>query len=502
MLTDLRHAVRTLRRSPLFALSAILALALGVGANTAVFSVVYAVLLQPLPFDQPDRLVQLSEVNAIEGRDDGRVSRGTFADWVARTRTIAQVAAYSSGGEALWGGGERPRVVGVAAASTSLPRVLGVQPVLGRWFGQEAEAPGAVPQIVISYGLWQRMFGGAADVVGRTVSIEARSRREIIGVMPRAFAFPEDTEAWTNLALGGSIKPEQRRFVSYHAVGRMAGGATLADVRREFDALSASLAAELPDSNKGWTARVVPLAGADTAAARPALLALLAAVGGVLLIGCANVANLLLARMSSRWRDVEVRIALGASTARLARQSIAEALVLSSGGTLAGLALGHWLCRVLVRFAPPDAPRLGAVGFNGALVLFAAGAGVLSAVFIGFAPAIQAARAARRGELRAESRGVTARTALVHRLLIASEVAVVVVLLTGALLFLRTFVSLRGIDLGFHSEQVWNVSARWPIGRFVSPGTRPWPRVQRALDGLVEAVAAIPGVEAAGLIAD
>jgi putative ABC transport system permease protein len=502
--SDLRYAFRTLRRSPGFALSAILALALGIGANTAVFSVVYAVLLKPLPYVEPGRLLKLSEFNATEGRDPGRVSRGTFNDWRARVRTIESVAAYSSGGESLWTIGGRPQPVRVAAASASLTRVLAVQPILGTWFADESAAPGAAPQLVIGYGLWQRVFGGASDVIGRRVLIEGRTPREIVGVMPRGFAFPETVEAWVPLSLGGPLGGPQRRFLYYHAIGRSAPGADLAGVRREIDGLSSQLAVEHPESNAGWTARVVPLAGSDVEGAKPALLALLTAVGGVLLVGCANVANLLLARSTVRRREMAVRVALGASTRQIVRQCLAEASMLALVGTFAGVVLGSWLCGILVGLAPPDVPRLADVRMNGVLLLFAAGAAILCAVLIGLVPAVQAAHAARRGALRPEARAVTPRAALARRLLIGGEAAIVVLLLTGALLFLRTFVSLRNVDLGFDAARTWSVSTRWPLGRFApaTPGTRMWPRLQRAVDGLAASVAGIPGVDAAGVISD
>ena len=239
MVSELRYALRTLCRSPGFAVSAILALALGIGVNTAVFSVVYAVLLKPLPYAQPERLVKLSEFNQTEGHDDGRVSRGTFVDWRARARTVQDLAVYSSGGESLWTIGDRLQAVRIAAASPSLTRVLSAQPVVGRWFSDEQAVPGATPLVVISYGLWQRAFGGAPDIVGRRVLVEGRTSREIIGVMPPGFAFPEKAEAWVNLAVGGPMQPQQRRFLYYNTVGRMAPGATLEDVRREFDGLMA-----------------------------------------------------------------------------------------------------------------------------------------------------------------------------------------------------------------------------------------------------------------------
>ena len=498
MLHDLRFALRTLRRSPGFALSAIAALSLGIGANTAVFSVVHAVLLKPLPFAHADRLVKLSEVNPAQGADDGRVSRGTFEDWQTRVRTLDGLAAFSSGGESLWTVGDRLQVVSAAGASPSLAAVLSTQPILGRWFPEQAPARASL-QIVISYGLWQRMFGGASDVVGRTVVVEGRAPREIIGVMPRGFAFPERTDAWFRLAMGGALTAEQRRFMSYHAIGRIAPAVTLADVRREFEGLSAQLAVEQPVSNNGWEARIIPLHGSDTGDARASLLALAAAVGGVLLIGCVNVANLLLARASARRDEIAVRLALGASTWRLVRQSLTEAALLTACGAAAGVALGYWLCGVLVSLAPQDVPRLADAGLDRAVLLFTAGVAVGSALFIGLAPALHAA-ARRRVPLRA-NRSVAPGAAVARRVLIGAEVAVVVLLLTAALLFVRSFVELRGVDLGFHPERVWSVSTRWPVGRMLAPGG-PWSRLQRAVDGLVETVARTPGVEAVGMIAD
>jgi putative ABC transport system permease protein len=381
MVQDIRYALRTLRRSPGFALSAIAALALGIGANTAVFSVVYAVLLKPLPYDEPQRLVRLYEVNQREGIDQEEVSAGTFVDWRTRVRTVEGVAAYITpfGGETLWTLGDQVRVFKASTVSPSLFSVLRVQPILGRTFRPEEEAapPGGLGRLVIGYGLWQRAFGGAADVVGRTVMVEGRQPREIVGVMPRGFAFPDGTEAWTSLPME-RIPPSQRRARSFNVVARLAPRARIDDVRRELAGISAQLASEQPASNTGWTARVEPLAGSDAGAARLALLVLMAAVAGVLLIGCVNVANLLLARATARRREISVRLALGAGTSRVVRLLVAEAGLLCVGGLGAGLVLGRWITGVLVRLAPPEIPRLADVGMNGQVVLFAAAAGVLS----------------------------------------------------------------------------------------------------------------------------
>jgi len=508
MRRDLLYALRTLRRSPAFAASAILALALGVGANTAVFSVVYAVLLKPLPYDSPDRLVVLSE-RAADGNDTGLVSAGTFVDWRTRSRTIASMAVMTRPGnfQSLWVVGDRLETVTVSAASPALFPTLGVAPILGRTFRPEAQQDkpsGDRGEMVISYALWRRLFGGASDVVGHAIRIEDRNPARIVGVMPREFAFPEGVDAWTNLSFVSGVPPARRRAQSLFTVGRLRPGVTIDDARRELDGISAQLASEQPASNAGWTAQVQRFAGSDTTAAKPALLALLGAVAGVLLIGCASVANLLLARASARRRELAIRLALGAGAWRLVRQCLAEALVLSTLGTTAGLGLGEWLTRVLVRLAPPDIPRLGEVGLNGPLLLFAAAAGLLSAAFIGLAPALEATRADRAGIVRPDTRAATTRGARVRRLLIGGEVAVVVLLLTGALLLVRTFVNLRGVDLGFRTEHVLSVTTRWPIGRVFPSAARvsPWPGIQRAVDGLLDAMRSLPGADAVGLIAD
>jgi putative ABC transport system permease protein len=509
MLRDLLYAFRTLRRSPAFAASAILALALGVGANTAVFSVVYAVLLKPLPYEEPERLVRLSEVDA-SGSDRRVVSIGTFVDWRARARTLEAIAVYTipGDGQTLWSLDGRFQAVKISAVSPALFPLLHARPLLGRTFSPDDPQGGGPSadrgKYVISYGLWQRALGGAPDIIGRSVTVEGRFSAEIIGVMPRGFAFPQDVEAWANLPFGGAVPPARRRAQSFNAIARLRPGVTIDAARAELTGISAQLAAEQPASNGGWSAQIVPQAGSDTASVKPALLALLGAVAGVLLIGCASVANLLLARASGRRRELAIRMALGAGTARLVRQCLTEALVLSVAGTITGLVAGHWLARLLVHLAPPDIPRLDAVGMNVPLLVFAVMVATISAAFIGLAPALQAARRDRHAGLRLENRTVIGRGGSGRRLLIAGEVAVVVVLLTGASLLVRTFVKLRHVDLGFQPQHVLNVSTRWPIGKLFpsAPGVRPWPSVQRAVDGLLGAVAGVPGVEAVGLIAD
>ncbi len=505
MLNDLRYALRTLRRSPGFAASAILALALGIGANTAVFSVIHAVLLKPLPYAEPDRLVRLYERNAAQGVERGDVSPGTFVDWRARSHTLEHFAVYFQG-EALWSFGDRNEIVRSSAVTSSLFDALRVAPVLGRAFRPaNGDDPAPDPgEAILSFGLWQRKFGGSSSVLGQAVWVEGRFPLQIVGVMPRGFAFPEKADAWTNLSgdARGPIGATRRQMRNYRPIARLAAGATLAAARTELAAISAQLETEQPRSNAGWTADLEPLADALVPLNKTALFVLLGAVLGVLLIGCASVANLLLARATARQQEMSVRLALGAGTTRLLRQCFTEALVLSAFGTSTGLVFGHWMTRLLVRMAPPE-PRLHEAGMNAALLLFAVGAGLASALLVGVIPAVQAARAARSGAVKPQARAVAGGSGRVRRLLIAAEVTVVVLLLTTAMLLGRSFVKLRGIDLGFAPQRVLSVETRWPVGRFApTSGVRPWSKVQRAVDDLIAAVSSVPGVEAAGLMTD
>lgn len=519
MFNELRYSARTLRRSPLFVATASLALALGIGANVAVFSVVYAVLLKPLPYSEPERLVRLSE-RGPDGVDTGVVAAGTFEDWRTRSRTLESVAAYTEprGGETLWALGNRYYGVRISRVSPSLFELLRVAPALGRAFRPEREQDrpsGDHGQFVLSYGVWQRLFGGAPDVVGRTISVEGRFPGQIVGVMPRGFAFPDGADAWGNLAFVSGVPDAHRRRESFRVIARLRAGATIDTLRAELRDMSVQLATEQPATNAGWTAHAVPLAGADTAGATPALLALLGAVAGVLLIGCASVANLLLARATARRHETAVRIALGARLSDLVRLCLADAIVLAACATVAGVGLGEGLVHVLVRLAPEDVPRLSEAGVNAPVLLFAAATGALTTVLIGLAPVLHGARTDRRGSVVWDSRAATAPSAHVRHWLIAGEVAIVVLLMTGAFLLVRTFVNLRGVDLGFRTERVLYVSTRWPIGKLFGPPPTspdktsrgaasfpPWRRIQAAVDDLVAAVGSVPGVEAAGLISE
>jgi putative ABC transport system permease protein len=498
MLNDVRYALRALRRSPGFAISGVLALALGIGANAAVFSVVYNVLLKPLPYSHPERLVRLYERNDGQGIIRGDVSPGTFVDWRARSRTLEAIALFTTG-EELWSFSDRSDVINTAAVSPALFSLLRVSPVLGRTFGPEEEERVGV---VISYALWQRRFSGAPSVLNDSVSVEGRMPLRVIGVMPRGFAFPEGTEAWTNLPFLSPVGAGERQVRYYHALARLAPDATLAQARAELTTVSAQLEVEQPRSNAGWTSEIEPLQNASTRGLRPALLMLLGAVSGVLLIGCANVANLVLARASGRRHEMAVRMVLGAGTVRILRQCFTESLVLATLGAFAGVLLGAWISAAMFGLAPADVKLEAEHGLNGMGLIAAAAVGLLSASLAGLVAAWQATRENHGGVIGSPRRTVTAHTASLRRWLIIGEVAIVVVLLTSTLLLGRSFIKLRGVDLGFQTDRVLTVETRWPTGRFAVPSRRPWFLLQQAVDGTIGAVRSIPGVRAAGLVTD
>ncbi|MEP6593112.1 MAG: ABC transporter permease, partial [Acidobacteriota bacterium] len=478
--------------------SAILALALGIGANAAVFSVIYDVLLKPLPFAEPERLVALYERNPAQGADRGGVSPGTFVDWQARSHTLDSMAAFTNG-SALWTFHGRSELVQVASVSPTLFSILRVAPLIGRTF---TPADGERGGVVIGYPLWQRHFDGAAGAVGQSISVEGRIPLQIIGVMPRGFAFPEGAEAWTNTPLHGPIGPGERQIRYYQAIARLSDGATLAGARAELATISSQLEIEQPRSNAGWTSQVEPLTRSGAENARPALLALLGAVGGVLLIGCANVANLLLARANARRHQLTLRAALGASLPRLLRQCLMESVVLATAATGVALLFASWLRTGLVLLSPPDLQRLTASGASGLWFVGALCAGIITAVLTGLAPAAQVFRHFRAGTLTTQRRSVTASGWVLRRWIIAAEVAVVVVLLTSAALLMRTFINLRGVDLGFEASRVLAVETRWPVGRFATASRRPWLLVQQAVDGMTGAVRSVPGVESAAVVTE
>jgi putative ABC transport system permease protein len=501
---DLAYALRLFRRAPGFAAVIVLTLAIGIGANTAVFSVAYAALLKPPPFPHSDRLVALYERNGAHGLEHHAVSPGTYVDWRQRSHALNAMGVYTLG-EALWSFGDTYQVVHTAAVTPSIFQMTAGSAILGRAFRPEPEQEkpyGDPGEVVLSYPLWQRLFGGAQDVIGRTVRVEGRFPLHVIGVMPRGFAFPPGVDAWINLTFLRPIGSGERQTRYYHAVGLLAPSVDVEHARRELTDISAQLATEQPRSNAGWSADIEPLRDALAPFDSRVLLVLEAAVVGVLLIGCASVANLLLARTARRRREFAVRLALGATTLTLFRQCVSEALVLTAAGTLSGLLVGEWIIHTFIALIPSGTNPALEVSMNIVGFVFAAILGLACTVLVALAPALQAARADMKSNTNASSRTFSVSHGRTRRALIVAEVAVVLILLASTALLGRTFLKLRDVDLGFAPEQVVALEMRWPTGRFTVASRRPWFAIQQQVDGLLKTIQSAPGVESAALVTD
>jgi putative ABC transport system permease protein len=443
---DLRYGWRGIRRNPGFSLTAVLSLALGIGANTAIFTVVNAVLLKPLPFSEPERLVQIWESRPARGSFNNVVNPLNFLDWRERTHSFEDMAAVQTLTTNLTGLGEPLALTGMQV-STGYFSILGVPPAIGRTF-----ANGDVQVAILSYGLWQSRFGGDRGVLGRTVTINGEASA-IIGVMPRGFTLPRiNPDVWTPLPLVRS--PGLRgRFLT--VVGRLKAGVSLVQAQEDLRAVAAQSARERQDFNEGWSARAVPMLEDATQKIRLPLLVLLAAVGLVLLIACANVANLLLMRASSRAREIAVRAALGAGRTRLMQQLLAESLVLASIASAAGLAAGWWGVKALLAMAPRQSqlPRLDTIHMDGSVLLFTLALSIVTAAIFGLVPALQVSQIDPQQALQHSGARLTARS-LLRQTLVVAEIALAMILLAGAGLMLRSFHKLVSVNPGFATERI------------------------------------------------
>src|SRR5262245_18054830 len=363
VLQDLRYGARMLFKQPGFTLIAILTLALGIGANTAIFSVVNAVLLRPLPYEESERLVVLYENNPHQGRDEMSVSYPNLADWRERSNSFEQLAGYLSGGMVLTGKDEPARLQ-VAAVSADLFTMLRVKPLRGRVFLPEEDKIGGAPVVVVSHGLWQARFGGDEGLIGRQITLDGKSKT-VIGVMPQNFALPpgDQTEVW--LALGALADGMQNRGVhTLTAIGRLKPDVTIRQAQTELATIANRIQQQYPAADPGHGVNVISGYESLTKDARPALLTLLVAVSFLLLIACANVANLLLARAETRQKEIAIRTALGATRGRIVRQLLTESLLLAVAGGAIGLMLTAWGVDALAGVLPDDLPRAKEIGVD------------------------------------------------------------------------------------------------------------------------------------------
>jgi putative ABC transport system permease protein len=499
---DIRYGIRALRRTPGFTAVATLTLALGIGANTAIFSVVNTVLLKPLAYRDPDALVFVWERNTAIGKDRDVVAPPNYLDWKARNVVFEHLGAYRYGGFSLTGSGE-PESITAVTLSSSLFRMLGVDAAIGRTFTDEEEAK-RERVVVLTHQLWQRRFGGDASIVGNAVTL-SDARYTVVGIMPPTFKFPEGNpvDLYSPVVF---IEPELkgRRTHSLTVIGRLKPGVSIDAAAVNMTAISRALAAEDKGSNPD-----VALVGAHDLLVedvRLGLVVLLATVGFVLLIACANVANLLLVRANARRGEMAMRAALGAGRQRLLRQMLTESVLLAAIGSALGIAAAWWVLGLLVRVSPPDLPRLDQVGIDITVLLFVTAIAVLAGIGFGVVPAIQVSGTSLI-EATQESRVKRHRG---RSMLVVSEIALSLVLLAGAGLMLRSFLNAQTIDLGFQSEgvltgQLFLPANRYPVDpvqyRALPAGAAPDVSKPAAfITQLVERIATIPGVESAAAV--
>jgi putative ABC transport system permease protein len=499
MLQDLRYALRQLRKSPGFTAVAIITLALGIGANTAIFSVVNGVLLRPLGFKDAKRLVNVYHVpppKSFPGMTRFSVSAANFLDWEKQNHVFDRMAIYTYRSFDITGG-DKPEQVDACAASSGFFATLGVQPMLGRVFSPEEDQPGRSHVVVLSHRLWQERFGANPDIVGRNINLDGTSYL-VAGVMPPSLRLPDFAQMWTPMAW-----TDQERAVRgehhYGVIARLKPGVELKQAQAEMDTISDRLQQLYPEDDTGWGAVVVPLHDDLVSDVRPALLVLLGAVAFVLLIACVNVANLALAKTFSRQKEIAIRTALGATSARVLRQILTESVLLALAGGALGLTYAHFGVRLIVAFLADKLPHSIDIALNWQVLLFTAVASVVTGIVAGVLPALRLTRGNANEALK-QGLGRTDADSGGHRtrsILVVSEVALSLVLLIGAGLMIRSFQKLRSVDPGFDSRGVLTMTAMISHAKFPLPSQE-----IGFFEQVLQRVRALPGVESAGVIDD
>jgi putative ABC transport system permease protein len=494
LIADLRFALRTLFRRPGFLLAALLTLAVGIGANTAVYSIAEAVLLRPLPFRDPERLVFVWERNTVRDRTRNVVNPGNYLEWRDRNTVFDDIAAFAPWDMNLSGDFE-PARVDMGAVSANFFSTLGVSPALGRAFSADDAKPGAPDVAILSDGLWHRRFGGDPSVLGRDLILNGEPAR-IVGVMPPAFQVPPGSELWVPFTEGGDggLRRDARgRWL--RTVARLKAGVTIAQAQGALEGIAAQLTAERPDFNSGWTVFVAPLHADLVRDAKPAVLVLFGAVAALLLIGCGNVANLLLVRALARSREIAVRRALGATPARIVAQLLTESLLLAGAGGALGLVLAAWFKQGLLAVVPAEVQALFAVRLDPKVAAFALGVSVLSALLFGLAPAWHAAGREQAGALHdgTSGAGLSRERRRLTRLVVGAEVALSLMLLVGAGLLLRSFWRLSHENVGFVADGVLSFQVNLSGPRYREEGA-----TGRFYTQALERIVALRGVESAG----
>jgi putative ABC transport system permease protein len=493
LLQDVRFAVRTLRKSPGFTFLAVLCLALGIGVNTTIFSVVNAMLLRPFPFAEPERLVALQDTQLRNGIDDASLSYKNFVDWREQNTVFAQVAGYDWRSLTLSDGDQPERLEGSAITWDLFP-MLGVRPALGRGFREEEDRPGAEGVVLLSDEVWRRRFNSDPSVVGRTIRVND-APRTVVGVMPPRFKFPVDQQLWVPMA---PLEHETGRGVrSVRVMARLKPGVTEEQARTEAVAFAKRLESQYPVENGAWSSTVKPLR--DELIPRDVTLVVLTMMGAVsfvLLIACANVANLMLARATSRHREIAVRAAIGAGRGRIVRQLLTESVIIAMLAGAVGIPLAYAGLELLDLSIPPSdaVPYYLDWSVDVPTLLYTVGVSLLTGVVFGLAPALQASKSDLLEALKEGGRGggSGARRSRLRSALVVGEVALSLVLLVGAALFVRSFMAFQHTTVGFDTAGLMTLRLYLPGDRYDSTAAK----TQR-LDELVRRAEAIPGVRAA-----
>ncbi|MCW5981115.1 MAG: ABC transporter permease [Bryobacteraceae bacterium] len=494
-LRDLRHGFRLLVKAPALTFLAILTISIGIGANTAIFSLLNAVLLRPLPFPEPDRLAMIWEATPLFGLRYSPAALGNYVDWRSQNRVFEEMGALERWEYRLSGDGPPEMVVG-AVATASLFRALRVGPAIGRPFAEADDQPGARRAVLVSYGLWQRRLGGNPDLARLSLRVDGEPYG-VVGVMPREFQFPETgTEIW--LAAGARYDAREYASRGRHnlaVVGRLKAGVTLAQANEEIGAIAKRLEESYPATNRDVGAFVTPMREHMVGDSGKWLAIVFAAVCFVLLIACANVANLCLTRAVARRREIAVRVSLGAGRARIARQLAAESLLLAAAGALGGLLIAAWSFTLLERLIPSQLEPVTTLALDWRVLVFTLAISVASALLFGLAPISQALRVDLNTALKSggERTGDASDSARLRNALVVGQVALAVVLAVGAGLLLRTLAALRGVDTGLRPERLLTMTVPVSGAQYNDPATR-----ERFYREAVERVSSLPGVVSAG----
>ena len=466
---DLRYGFRMLVKKPGFTVAAILALALGIGANTAIFSVVNTVLLSPLPYSNPDQLVWIWETNPSSGIKTEPASLPNYNDWRKQNQSFQDIAAFANTTLTFTGEGEPERIPS-AVVSSNFFKVLGVEPVLGRNFAAEENEPGKHRVVILSQSLWQRRFGANPNIVGQPITLNGNPYT-VIGVLPAGFKNPtpnqtKSTELWSPHAFNFDQAGRRSDYLS--VVARLKTGVTLQQAQAEMNTITARLSQQYPDSNTGWGTTVLSLHERMIGDVRAALWLLMGVVGFLLLIACANVANLLLARATSRQQEIAIRRALGADRSRLVRQFLTESVLLALLSGVLGSFIAMWGIEVLMALSPGNIPRLNEIALNWQVLLFTLFISLVTGVIFGLLPALHATNPNLTESLKEGGRSSTegVRGTRLRNSLVVSEIAIALVLLIGAGLMIKSFIRLQKVDPGFHPERILTSDVALPLARY------------------------------------